>query len=89
MPNSETLRLLSTEIPFWDKLSDDEASLLLSGTKPILYKQGDNIHRPSNECVGGVLVKSGELRTYLLSENGKEVTLFRLGGGDADRRFWP
>lgn len=83
MPNSETLRLLSTEIPFWDKLSDDEASLLLSGTKPILYKQGDNIHRPSNECVGGVLVKSGELRTYLLSENGKEVTLFRLGGGDA------
>lgn len=83
MPNSETLRLLSAEIPFWGKLSDDEASLLLSGTKPILYKQGDNIHRPSNECVGVLLVKSGELRTYLLSENGKEVTLFRLNGGDA------
>ena len=49
MPNSETLRLLSSELPFWDKLSDDEAGLLLSGTKPIQYKQGDNIHRPSNE----------------------------------------
>ncbi len=83
MHNTEILRLLSAELPFWDKLSDNESELLLSGTKPILYKQGENIHRPSNECVGVLLVKSGELRTYLLSENGKEVTLFRLSGGDA------
>lgn len=83
MQNSDILTILSAKLPFWDKLSEAETDLLLSGTKPILYKQGDNIHRPSNECVGVLLVKSGELRTYLLSENGKEVTLFRLGGGDA------
>ena len=83
MHNTETLRLLSAELPFWDKLSNNESELLLSGTKPILYKQGENIHRPQSECAGVLLVKSGELRTYLLSENGKEVTLFRLGGGDA------
>lgn len=83
MHNTETLRLLSSELPFWDKLSDNESELLLSGTKPILYEQGENIHRPQSECAGVLLVKSGELRTYLLSENGKEVTLFRLGGGDA------
>lgn len=83
MQDSEILAILSAELPFWDQLSEADTKLLLSGTKPILYKQGDNIHRPSNECVGVLLIKHGELRTYLLSESGKEVTLFRLGGGEA------
>lgn len=79
----EISQLLSEKLPFWNKLSEAEIEILVSGTKPVLYKQGDNIHRPSNECVGVLLVKSGELRTYILSESGKEVTLFRLGEGDA------
>lgn len=71
------------QLPFWDKLTDAEADLLVGGTTPVLYHRGQNIHSPSNECVGVLLVKSGELRTYILSESGKEVTLFRLGKGDA------
>lgn len=80
---SEIITVLSNRLPFWNNLSEAEAKLLLSGTKPILYKQGESIHSPSNECAGVLLVEKGELRTYLLSESGKEVTLFRLGGGNA------
>ncbi|MDL2218445.1 Crp/Fnr family transcriptional regulator [Christensenellaceae bacterium OttesenSCG-928-M15] len=83
MQNPEILRRLSLELPFWGELSQQEASVLLAGTRPVSYKQGENIHSPSNECVGVLLVQGGELRTYILSESGKEVTLFRLGGGDA------
>ncbi|MDL2254525.1 Crp/Fnr family transcriptional regulator [Ruminococcaceae bacterium OttesenSCG-928-I18] len=72
-----------SQLPFWDKLTEAEADLLVGGTKPVLYQRGQNIHSPSRECVGVLLVESGELRTYILSESGKEVTLFRLGKGDA------
>lgn len=76
------VELLSSQLPFWDELSEREVELLLSGTKPVLYVQNETVHSPSNECVGVLLVKSGELRTYMLSESGKEVTLFRLNEGD-------
>lgn len=73
---------LKEALPFWGKLSNSETALLLSGTRPVLYYAGELIHSPGSECVGVLLVKSGGLRTYLLSENGKEVTLFRQGRGD-------
>lgn len=78
MLDTEIIKVLSKELPFWDELSDSEVDLLLSDTRLIRYKQGERIHSPSNECAGVLLVRSGELRTYLLSETGKEVTLFRL-----------
>ncbi len=78
MQDTKDYKSILAELPFWDKLSDAEAELLISGTKTISYKQGDSIHSPSNECIGVLLVRRGELRTYILSESGKEVTLFRL-----------
>lgn len=40
------------------------------------------MHNALNDCIGMLLVVSGELRTYLLSDTGKEFTLFRLGKGE-------
>lgn len=82
MMNESDLQLLQSLLPFWDKLSSEEAALLAQGTKPITYLQGEKIHSAANECVGVLLVKSGELRTYILSEEGKEITLYRLNQGD-------
>ncbi|MDL2318458.1 Crp/Fnr family transcriptional regulator [Eubacteriales bacterium OttesenSCG-928-A19] len=82
MLNENDIELLSKQLPFWDKLSAPEMELLLAGTKPVFYAQGENVHSPSNECVGVLFVKSGELRTYILSEGGKEVTLYRLNAGE-------
>ena len=46
------------------------------------YEKGTLIHDGGSECLGLLLVLSGEIRTYLLSDEGREVTLFRLYAGD-------
>ena len=70
--------LLSEMLPFWDKLKEPEKKLILEHTVLNSYKGGENIHGGYEDCTGVIAVKSGRLRVYLLSEEGKEVTLFRL-----------
>ena len=41
-------------------------------------KTGTVIHNGSMDCTGLLLVKSGQLRAYILSEEGREVTIYRL-----------
>ncbi len=77
------IRLIQSMLPFWDRLSAKEAEALLSQTRTVTYEPGENVHSGTNDCVGVLLIKSGELRTYILSDEGKEVTLFRLSEGDA------
>lgn len=36
------------------------------------------LHRGGADCAGLLLVKSGQLRAYILSEEGREITLYRL-----------
>lgn len=79
MPYESTLK---EYFPFWSKLSDDEKQFVIQNTAEISYKSGSNVHSGENDCIGILLVKSGMLRTYMLSEEGKEVTLYRLYPGD-------
>ena len=74
--------MLKNTLSFWDELSEHEQALICENTRCITYREGENIHSPDKECVGVLLVKSGELRTYILSEGGKEVTLFRPSSGE-------
>ncbi len=82
MPNSEVTSLLERYFPAWEHLSADERAALLSNTMEATYKKGTCVHGAERECIGVLLIKSGTLRTYLLSEEGREITLFRLGSGD-------
>lgn len=67
--------------PFWNKLSDQDKDLLLDNTYDAHYEKGMNVHSGS-ECTGAIIVKSGLLRVYLLSENGKDITLYRMYPGE-------
>ena len=67
---------------FWDKLSLEEQKLLLDYAVPLSYPKGSSLHSPDKECLGVLLVKSGELRIYILSEDGRDITLYRLLPGD-------
>ncbi len=78
MINSENERIFSESFPFWNELSSDEKKLINSNTELKLYKAGTTIH-DSTECTGVLLIKKGELRVYILSPEGREVTLYRLG----------
>ena len=77
MINSENENFFSESFPFWNELSSDEKRLIKNNTKLKLYKAGSIIH-DSTECTGVLLIKKGELRVYILSPEGREVTLYRL-----------
>ncbi len=67
--------------PFWDDLPEEDKKLLCDYTSEERFEAAQAIH-DNTGCSGLFIVKSGRLRLYMLSENGKEVTLYRLGPGD-------
>ncbi|WP_330588006.1 Crp/Fnr family transcriptional regulator [Anaerocolumna sedimenticola] len=51
---------------------------MINNISPVHYEKGSRVHSGENDCIGVLLIKKGELRIYILSEEGKEVTLYRL-----------
>jgi CRP/FNR family transcriptional regulator, anaerobic regulatory protein len=68
--------------PFWEKLTETQKELLFRYTSDTVYDKGINIHGNNGECTGAILIKSGQIRAYMLSEEGREITLYRLYPGD-------
>lgn len=83
MVKKEDLTYIKEHLTFWGKLSDAEIQLLKNNFISLKYNKGENLHGVNKECVGLILIKSGELRVYILSEEGREVTLYRLAEGDS------
>ena len=65
-------------LPVWDKLTKDQQERIAQVIEFRSVKKGSHIHDSSAECLGLVLVKSGQLRAYILSEDGREITIGRL-----------
>ena len=65
-------------IPFWDKLTNEQQERIAGVIHFHEVEKGAHIHDSSAECLGLVIVKSGQLRTYILSEEGREITIGRL-----------
>lgn len=82
MISGTDLQFLMEHLDFWPHLKPDEQAWLQENTTPVTYPAGANIHRAEQDCIGVILVKTGALRTYMLSEEGKEITLYRLYAGD-------
>lgn len=82
MLSNDQVEYLSSILPFWNKLNDDQKELIINNSSLVNYKKEAHIHNGSSECVGIIIVKSGTLRTYMMSDEGKEVTLYRLFDGD-------
>lgn len=66
------------QLPFWDKLTPEEKNKLNKFTTIRQYKKGDIIYSESDKCLGAVMIISGKSRIYIMSEEGREVTLFSL-----------
>ena len=65
-------------LPFWGKLTAKEQEMLDKAAQVRNVKKGTVLHGGGEECVGLLLVISGRLRAYILSDEGKELTLYRL-----------
>ncbi|NCB03288.1 MAG: Crp/Fnr family transcriptional regulator [Spirochaetia bacterium] len=72
------IRALDENLPFWKTLSDGEKTNILQGTIKFIHQKGDIVHEDRNTCTGLLMVTSGQLRVYIISESGKEITLYRL-----------
>ncbi|MBP3677506.1 MAG: Crp/Fnr family transcriptional regulator [Agathobacter sp.] len=68
--------------PFWEKLSNTEKALMEQTTYTETYNKGMLMHRTEDSCKGLMTILSGQLRTYILSEEGREVTLFRVNADE-------
>ncbi|MBQ2924744.1 MAG: Crp/Fnr family transcriptional regulator [Anaerotignum sp.] len=68
--------------PFWEQLNSEEQNMVSASALPQKMKKGDILHRGCGECSGIVHVAKGQLRVYIVSEEGREVTLYRLHQGE-------
>ena len=64
--------------PIWNKLNTAQQDRIMSSLADRNVKKGTVIYNGSLDCTGLFLVKSGQLRAYILSDQGREITLYRL-----------
>ena len=64
--------------PIWDKLNANQQERIRSVSDLRKFKSGTLLHDGSPDCLGMLLVRSGQLRAYLLSDEGREVTICRF-----------
>ena len=63
--------------PIWNKLTAKQQELMLQAVSLRSVNKGEIIHS-GDDCTGLYLVKSGQLRAYILSDEGREITIYRL-----------
>ena len=64
--------------PIWEKLEPAQQNRLLDSLIARKVEKGTVIHNGSMDCTGLLVVESGQLRAYILSDEGREITLYRL-----------
>ena len=64
--------------PIWNKLTDSQRARIEGVAEFRKVKSGTVLHDGSPECMGLLLMRSGQLRAYMLSEEGREVTISRF-----------
>ena len=67
--------------PFWEALKEEDKNYLCENTAEKHFDRSQAVH-DNMGCTGLFIVRSGRLRLYMLSEDGKEITLYRLSPGD-------
>ena len=64
--------------PIWNKLQTDQQDRIRSNLNFRTVKKGPILHNGDMDCTGLLLVKAGQLRAYILSDEGREITIYRL-----------
>lgn len=82
MNQTQLEALFAQSLPFWPNLSPEEQALFRDTAVPATVPKGTITHRADQDCRGIMLVLSGQLRAYIVSEEGREVTLYRVQAGE-------
>lgn len=73
---------LSEYFPIFDKLTAEQQALLLSHATKRTVPAGTLLHNGDATCMGILVIREGQLRAYLTSDEGREITLYRLFSRD-------
>ena len=73
--------IYSKYFPFWNELDKKDKEFICENSEEVHFDKEQAVHDNSG-CTGLYIVKSGRLRLYMLSEEGKEITLYRLAPGE-------
>ncbi len=82
MVDEEEISFVRSRLDFWDRLTGAERDRLARAISKSRFAKGTSLRSSDSECLGVLVVRSGELRTFIRSEDGREVTLYRLGPGE-------
>ena len=69
---------LSTHFPIWDKLTPAQQKIISQSSQSRSVPSGTVLHNGFVDCLGLLLILSGQLRAYIISDEGREITLYRL-----------
>lgn len=67
-----------TYLPVWNKLNASQQNILINSAVNRKFKKAEILHSGSDDCTGLILIISGQLRAFTISESGKELTIYRL-----------
>ncbi len=67
-----------TYLSVWNKLSKSQQDTLINSAVNRKFKKDDFLHNGSGDCTGLILIISGQLRAFTISEDGREITMYRL-----------
>ena len=69
---------LAELFPIWDKLTPEQQQRLVRGASQRHVAAGTALGHGSADCTGLLIVASGQLRAYILSDEGRQITIYRL-----------
>lgn len=71
-----------TYFPIWDQLQPHQQRRLLASLTNQAVERGTLLRGGSTDCTGVLLIRTGQLRAFVYSEEGREITIYRLFEGD-------
>lgn len=67
-----------TYLPVFDKLTKLQQEMLTSSAFVRKFNKNEVLYSASQKCMGLILVLSGQLRAFTISDDGREITMYRL-----------
>jgi len=67
-----------TYLSVFDKLTKSQQDALTSAAFVRKFRKSEILHNGSQDCTGLILVLSGQIRAFTISDDGREITMYRL-----------
>lgn len=78
MEQKDNTAFFADTLSFWKDISETQRNMLKQSMVLKQFAAGESMRSGSENCSGLFLIKSGQVRAYIVSESGKEITLYRL-----------